>query len=160
VSNLKTMKEYILKSKTNEELVEHLQNSTSMWDLCSKLGYTNKSGRTYRYIRDALTRRGINIDDYTFIKIFKGKTKRKLDEEVFCEASGFRNTDLKKRIISQNLFEYKCFNCGIKEWNHKPISLQLDHINGVNNDNRIENLRFLCPNCHSQTDTWGNKKRN
>lgn len=43
---------------------------------------------------------------------------------------------------------------------NKPITLHLDHINGVHNDNRFENLRFLCPNCHQQTDTWGNKKTN
>ena len=50
---------------------------------------------------------------------------------------------------------YKCKECGISEkWNNKPIILHLDHINGINNDNRLENLRFLCPNCHSQTDTY------
>ncbi|MGB2240169.1 MAG: HNH endonuclease [Pseudomonadales bacterium] len=50
---------------------------------------------------------------------------------------------------------YNCSSCGIgDEWNGKPITLQLDHINGVNNDHRLDNLRMLCPNCHSQTDTW------
>jgi len=53
--------------------------------------------------------------------------------------------------------EYKCVHCNIKEYNGKPITLQLDHINGVNTDHRKENLRWLCPNCHSQTDTWGYK---
>lgn len=46
-----------------------------------------------------------------------------------------------------------------KEWNNKALSLQLDHINGVNTDNRVENLRWLCPNCHSQTDTYGSKNK-
>ena len=62
------------------------------------------------------------------------------------------------RMVRQYLIErniYECSECGIKNWNNKPISLQLDHINGNNKDNRLENVRWLCPNYHSQTDTWG-----
>jgi 5-methylcytosine-specific restriction endonuclease McrA len=151
------MKEYFLKQYNTEELENLLRQSNSMWDFCRKIGYTNKSGSTYYNIRKHLSRRGINLDQYSFIRINKGKTKRKSDTEVFCENSGHRNTDIKKRIISKKLLDLKCSECGIVEWNNKPISLQLDHINGINDDNRIENLRFLCPNCHSQTDTWGTK---
>lgn len=50
----------------------------------------------------------------------------------------------------------RCSLCGLLPvWNNKPLTLQVDHINGVNNDHRIENLRLLCPNCHTQTDTFG-----
>ena len=49
------------------------------------------------------------------------------------------------------------WECGISEWLGNPLALQLDHINGVNNDHRLTNLRFLCPNCHSQTDTYAGK---
>lgn len=51
--------------------------------------------------------------------------------------------------------EYKCSECGITEHNSKPITLQVDHIDGNNSNHCKENLRWLCPNCHSQTDTWG-----
>jgi len=65
---------------------------------------------------------------------------------------------LKRRLIAEKLLEYKCDQCGLDQfWNNKQISLQLDHINGINNDNRIENLRFLCPNCHSQTTNYAGK---
>lgn len=70
----------------------------------------------------------------------------------------------KKRLISERGWEDKCMVMGcpnpLPMWNGKPITLQLDHINGVGDDNRIENLRVICPNCHSQTDTFGNRNPN
>lgn len=79
-------------------------------------------------------------------------------DEVFTEGSSYARHLLKKRLIKHKLIEYKCTECGnTGEWMGKPLSLQLDHINGVNNDNRLENLRFICANCHSQTDTYAGK---
>lgn len=67
-------------------------------------------------------------------------------------------TSLKKKIIEQKIIDYRCDICGNNGiWLNKKITLQLDHINGINNDNRVENLRFLCPNCHSQTSTYTGK---
>ena len=66
-------------------------------------------------------------------------------------------TSFKKRLIQENILEYKCAICGLIEWQNHPLVLQLDHINGNNTDNRLENLRLLCPNCHSQTDTYTGK---
>jgi 5-methylcytosine-specific restriction endonuclease McrA len=66
---------------------------------------------------------------------------------------------IRKTILKENLIEYKCSECNVIEWNGKTLSLHLDHINGVNNDNRLENLRFLCPNCHSQTETYTGRNK-
>lgn len=80
------------------------------------------------------------------------------DEEIFIENSKADASTVKKRIIKKSLIKYECNMCGIiNTYNNKPLKLQLDHINGNNKDNRLLNLRFLCPNCHSQTDTFTGK---
>lgn len=76
-------------------------------------------------------------------------------EEILIENSLVSRSGLKTHIVNNQLLDSSiCSECGIVDWNGAPISLHLDHINGINNDNRIENLRFLCPNCHSQTKTY------
>ncbi len=64
---------------------------------------------------------------------------------------------VKGRLIRAGLLTNRCEECGITEWLGKRLTMQLDHINGVKNDNRLANLRMLCPNCHSQTDTYSGK---
>ena len=70
----------------------------------------------------------------------------------------YGTSKVKNRLIKEGIMKCECVWCGIMDtWNGKPIVLHLDHINGVNNDHRLENLRLLCPNCHSQTDTYAGK---
>ena len=71
----------------------------------------------------------------------------------------YQTLKLKKRLISEKVLDYKCASCGLFEWNNKEISLQLDHIDGNSHNHKLENLRLLCPNCHSQTDTWCGKNK-
>jgi Zn finger protein HypA/HybF involved in hydrogenase expression/predicted transcriptional regulator len=66
---------------------------------------------------------------------------------------------LKKFILKNNLKEHKCEECGLDTWNKKPLSLELDHTDGIRSNNRIENLKLLCPNCHSQTPTWRGRNK-
>lgn len=65
---------------------------------------------------------------------------------------------VKKFILENNLIEYRCDRCGIKDWNGTDIVLQLHHKDGNKYNNKLNNLMFLCPNCHSQTDNWGRQK--
>jgi 5-methylcytosine-specific restriction endonuclease McrA len=74
--------------------------------------------------------------------------------------SGRRNRNhVKQRLIAAGLREPRCARCGIDEWRGQPIALQLHHVNGHGQHNRLENLELLCPNCHAQTDTWGGRNR-
>jgi hypothetical protein len=78
--------------------------------------------------------------------------------DILVENSSYNRTFLKKRLIEEKLLFNRCCLCGLEStWNSKPIVLQLDHINGIHNDNRIDNLRILCPNCHSQTHTYAGR---
>lgn len=80
-------------------------------------------------------------------------------EDVLVENSSYARCLVKKRIIEAGLLDHTtCAECGQKDiWNGKTLVMHLDHTNGVNNDHRLENLRFLCPNCHTQTPTYCRK---
>lgn len=82
-------------------------------------------------------------------------------DKIFVEGSTYPRHCLKKRIIDNNLILYKCAVCGIgPTWMERPMPLILDHTNGVNNDDRLKNLRFVCSNCDSQLPTYKSRNRN
>lgn len=81
-------------------------------------------------------------------------------EKHFSFPSDITNAWISEKLVNFFKVPYICSECKIDEWNNKPIVLDLDHINGLSNDNRYLNLRFLCPNCHSQTETYRGKNIN
>lgn len=77
------------------------------------------------------------------------------NENLFVENSKTPRSVVRRRILKENLIPYVCAECNLDStWKNKPLSLVLDHINGIPNDHRLENLRWLCPNCNSQTETF------
>ena len=80
-------------------------------------------------------------------------------EAWLVAGSSVNRQHLKRRLVGAGLKANRCEECGIKEWRGRPLSLALHHRNGVRDDNRLENLAILCPNCHSQTDNFGARNR-
>jgi len=80
--------------------------------------------------------------------------------KIFMEYSTWSTGGVKQAILKMGLKEYHCSECGIVDWRDKRLSLELDHINGNSRDHRLENLRFLCPNCHSQTPNFRGRGKN
>lgn len=148
------------KEKTVEELKEIVENAVSMSDVMRKLGYTANRGNSVKGLKRYFDECG--IDYRRFTKENPRCCYRKgipLDEILVKDSEYTNMTKLKSRVMDAGLLENKCSCCGLTDWLGKPIVLQLDHINGDNRDNRLENLRLLCPNCHSQTETFCGKNR-
>ena len=95
-----------------------------------------------------------------FPGIGSGK-KLELSEILEGKHPQYPTIKLSRRLKKERILEDKCDICDITEWNGNPIVLQLDHKNGKRTDHRLENLRLLCPNCHSQTENFcgRNKKK-
>jgi len=132
-----------------------------MSELLASFHLENK-GNNYVTCKARINHLGLNIDHYLnrIDAIVLRKTVSE-DEVIDRLNSGVptERGSVKKYIRRYNLVPYVCRDCGItNNWNNKPISLQLEHINGISSDNRIDNLCFLCPNCHSQTDTYAGKR--
>jgi len=95
----------------------------------------------------------------------KGRSFREMSRDdvvtkYLKKGSKVQSYKLKQKLLQHKLLDNKCSECGQEpEWNGKPLSLQLDHINGDSSDNRLENLRILCPCCHSQTETFSGKRK-
>lgn len=147
---------------SDEQFVELLKKSSTISEVLFKLGYTVK-GNSWGYSQVKRRMDDLNLD----YSIFKGKSAvikaNKLNnikkEDILKENCKHQRIVLRRYIIKNNLIPYKCAICGCTKWQGKTLSLELDHINGINNDNRLENLRFLCPNCHSQTSTYGSRNQ-
>jgi Zn finger protein HypA/HybF involved in hydrogenase expression len=138
-------------SKTGERLFSDddfkkaISNSHNFSELCIKLGISRNLARS------EIKQLGVDTSHFTC-----PKNRVLSDKEVFTKKE-FRTENaatLRRRFLKINTCEYKCKECcSDPSWNGKALTLQLDHINGDRLDDRLENLRWLCPNCHSQQIT-------
>jgi hypothetical protein len=145
---------------SEQELLEAVKTSTSIRQVLEKLDIV-PAGGNYQTTNRRIIKLNIDTSHFTGQAWNKGKVvgpKRPI-EEYLKENSQIQSFKLKGRLIAEGLKEHKCECCGITEWNGKPAPIELDHINGNHYDNRLENLRILCPNCHAQTDTYRGKNK-
>ena len=144
--------------------IDIIKSSGSIRECLQKLGIDNyKSAGHYktfhRYCR-LYNVEAPKVDTSKSVEYARNFITQSLDD-ILVENSTYSNpTRLKKRLLREGLLVNSCGKCGgLPEWNGDKLVLQLDHINGINTDNRIGNLRLLCPNCHSQTDTFSGRKK-
>jgi 5-methylcytosine-specific restriction endonuclease McrA len=146
-----------------EKLQEAVKNSFSFAQVLKKIGLAPKGGN-YRILQRKIKELDLDIKHFTGKGHLKGKThswnKQFPLDTILVENSNYQSYKLKNRLLKEGLIVNKCSECSLEDiWNGKKINLHLDHVNGNNTDNRLENLRMLCPNCHSQTDTYAGKNK-
>lgn len=148
---------------SKEKLTKTVKSNVSISGVLKEFGLSQYNGGNYRQFHKYVRLYNIDTSHFTGQAHLKGKShnwtkKIPLEDILVADSTYTHSSHLKKRLVENDLLEEKCLECGLTDhWNGKPITLQLDHINGDALDNRIDNLRFLCPNCHSQTPTFAGK---
>ncbi len=152
-------------STSDEDFIEAVKTSFSIRGALFKLGL-NPAGSNYRVFTIRIKKLNLDTKHFTGQGHLKNKshnwcnTKIPL-EEILIEHSNYSSThNIKNRLIKEGKILNQCNICLISKWLNAPLILHLDHINGINDDHRLENLRLLCPNCHSQTSTYCGKNKN
>lgn len=145
---------------TKELLIEAIGNSISIRQALLYLGLSAQGGN-YRVIHKAVKLYNIDISHFKGQKWARNKKigpKRNL-EDYLSNKFPINSFSLKRRLLFENKFEYRCSSCYQEKWLDQPIPLELDHIDGNSSNNNLTNLRLLCPNCHALTDTYRGRNK-
>ena len=143
---------------SDEVFAALVERNNSIGDILVDLGL-EKKGSYYKAVWARIKRNKL-----AHAHVFHGKGSniqhglKYPTEDMLVVNSPYARRDVKRRILREGLLPYCCSVCGNSgDWNDLPLILQLEHQNGVANDHRLENLCFLCPNCHSQTETFSGR---
>lgn len=135
------------KQISEDKLRQIVSESTSMSQVAKKIGYTGFHGSSSRSLSNGIKSLGIDISHFTYGKL----------DYSWMDNGTVYNSNYRLHILQ--LKGEQCEMCGITTWLDKPITFEIHHINGDKSKNDLDNLQVLCPNCHSQTDNFRNKKR-
>lgn len=146
-------------NKLPKEYVEEVvKDCKTIADFCRKVGWQPR-GANYQVFHKYVYEYGLDISHFTNKNTDIHDFLTEKSDKYLHEGSFKITTNrLLKKLLDEGKKEHQCECCGNKEWNNKPIPLELHHINGIHSDNRLENLMVLCPNCHAQTDNYRGKK--
>ena len=145
---------------TEEEFINAVQSSVSIAEVIRKLGLS-KYGATYKTIKRYCQELNLDMSHFTGKLWSKGKQvgpKRDISDYLTNKVK-IGSHRFKHRLIKENIFEYKCYQCNLTEWNNQPIPIELHHKDGNNDNNELSNIILLCPNCHAQTDNYRGKAK-
>ena len=151
---------------TNQQFIDAVKNSQSIRQLLGKIGL-KEAGGNYAICKKRISDMQLDTSHFGTLKErqgwskgmkFKGRGETPI-ELVLVENSFHQSFKLKLRLIRLGILMPICSKCNLEQWLNEPIPLELDHINGISSDNRIENLRLLCPNCHAKTSTYRGKNK-
>lgn len=145
-----------IQTPEEQKFVEAIQNNMTIAGVLRSMNFA-VVGSGYKKVKKIVSK--FNVDTSHWLGQKHGTSGKKLQvpfSDVLIQNSPYPlNSKRKNRLIKEGLLNNKCQVCGLEPfWNEGKLTLVLDHINGVRNDNRIENLRLLCPNCDSQQDTF------
>lgn len=146
-----------LRKYTLEQLIKAIKTSFSYRQVLQKLSVT-PAGGNYEVLKRAIKHFNLDASHFRGQGWNKGQSflpRYSLDHYFNSEI--VHTSRFKQRLIDEGVFKYKCSCCGLKEWLGNPIPLELDHIDGNSQNNKKENLRLLCPNCHALTPTYRGK---
>lgn len=145
----------IIDNFSKEELQQIVESSSSIKEVIDKLGYATHSGSNNNTVKSRLEKYNIDISHFT---IKKGIERN--EENIFIKDSTASQATLRRWYVKGGYTPYVCSICGQEPiWQGKELTLILDHINGYNHDDRLENLRWVCPNCNQQLETTNGKNK-
>lgn len=145
-------------SYTLEDVRDAVKGALCWSDVCRSVGVSICTFN-FKRLQRLCTQNNITTNHFDVQRSFRRGKREWTAEELFVKNCSIGRSQLRQVLVRLGFYPGRCDECGIAEWNKKPLTIEIDHVNGNHTDNRKENLRWLCPNCHSQTPTYRSRSK-